>query len=104
MWPGDRWLDNKASRPRPLLRRGPSNRPSRQKQGAVFRCALFSPHSRIFKPTPKDLAQNPRNPRSLYGLATALTRQKRDYEASWVKQQFETAWRDADVDPTTGEP
>ena len=52
----------------------------------------------------EDLAQNPRNPRSLYGLATALTRQKRDYEASWVKQQFETAWRDADVDPTTGEP
>ena len=44
-----------------------------------------------------DLERNPRNPRSLFGLAEALTRQKRDYEASWVKQQFETAWKGADV-------
>jgi tetratricopeptide (TPR) repeat protein len=51
----------------------------------------------------KDLEQNPRNPRSLYGLAQALTRQHRDYEASWVKQQFETAWQDADVEPNGGE-
>ena len=45
----------------------------------------------------EDLARNPRNPRSLFGLAEALIRQKRDYEASWVKQQFETAWQGADV-------
>jgi tetratricopeptide (TPR) repeat protein len=45
----------------------------------------------------EDLAQNPRNPRSLYGLAEALTRQNRTYDASWVKQQFETAWQGADV-------
>ena len=44
-----------------------------------------------------DLERNPRNPRSLYGLAEALTLQKRDYDASWVKQQFETAWQGADV-------
>jgi tetratricopeptide (TPR) repeat protein len=44
-----------------------------------------------------DLKQNPRNPRSLFGLAEALTRQNRDYDASWVKQQFETAWKGADV-------
>jgi tetratricopeptide (TPR) repeat protein len=51
----------------------------------------------------KDLEQNPRNPRSLHGLAEALTQQHRDYEASWVRQQFETAWHGADVEPNTGE-
>lgn len=44
-----------------------------------------------------DLKLNPRNPRSLFGLAEALTQQHRDYDASWVKQQFETAWQGADV-------
>jgi len=44
-----------------------------------------------------DLERNPRNPRSLYGLAEALRRQNRDYDAAWVKQQFETAWQGADV-------
>jgi tetratricopeptide (TPR) repeat protein len=44
-----------------------------------------------------DLKLNPRNPRSLFGLAEALTQQKRDYDASWVKQQFQTAWQGADV-------
>ncbi|SPE17390.1 Tetratricopeptide repeat protein [Candidatus Sulfotelmatomonas gaucii] len=45
-----------------------------------------------------DLEKNPRNPRSLFGLADALTRQHRDYEASWVKQQLQTAWQGADVE------
>jgi tetratricopeptide (TPR) repeat protein len=45
-----------------------------------------------------DLVQNPRNPRSLFGLAEALTRQQRDYEASWIKQQFQSAWKGADVE------
>ena len=45
-----------------------------------------------------DLEQNPRNPRSLFGLAEALTRQQRDYEASWIKQQFQSAWKGADVE------
>jgi tetratricopeptide (TPR) repeat protein len=45
-----------------------------------------------------DLAQNPRNPRSLFGLSEALTRQNRNYDASWVKRQFEVAWQGADVE------
>jgi len=45
----------------------------------------------------EDLERNPRNPRSLFGLAEALTRQNRAYEASWIKQQFDTAWQGADV-------
>ncbi|WP_109487022.1 tetratricopeptide repeat protein [Occallatibacter savannae] len=44
-----------------------------------------------------DLERNPRNPRSLFGLAESLTHQNRAYEASWIKQQFDTAWRGADV-------
>ena len=44
-----------------------------------------------------DLERNPRNPRSLFGLAESLTRQGRDYDASWIRQQFETAWQGADV-------
>jgi tetratricopeptide (TPR) repeat protein len=46
----------------------------------------------------KDLEQNPRNPRSLFGLAETLTRQHRDYEASWIKQQLQSAWQGADVE------
>jgi tetratricopeptide (TPR) repeat protein len=45
-----------------------------------------------------DLMQNPRNPRSLFGLAEALTRQQREYEASWIKQQLKSAWQGADVE------
>ena len=44
-----------------------------------------------------DLDRNPRNPRSLYGLAQALRQQKRDYEAEWVTQQLNAAWKGADV-------
>jgi tetratricopeptide (TPR) repeat protein len=45
----------------------------------------------------EDLQRNPRNPRSLFGLAEALKRQGRDYDASWVEKQFATAWQGADV-------
>jgi Flp pilus assembly protein TadD len=48
----------------------------------------------------EDLERNPRNPRSLFGLAESLKRQGRDYDASWVRQQFETAWQGADVELT----
>ena len=46
----------------------------------------------------EDLTQNPRNPRSLFGLAEALTRQQREYEASWIRQQLQSAWQGADVE------
>jgi tetratricopeptide (TPR) repeat protein len=45
----------------------------------------------------KDLELNPRNPRSLFGLAEALSRQQHDYEAAWVRTQFQQAWQGADV-------
>jgi hypothetical protein len=45
-----------------------------------------------------DLEKNPRNPRSLFGLAQALRAQGRGYDAAWVKKQFETAWAGADME------
>jgi tetratricopeptide (TPR) repeat protein len=45
----------------------------------------------------EDLQRNPRNPRSLYGLAEALKQQGREYDAAWVKNQFDAAWQGADI-------
>ena len=44
-----------------------------------------------------DLEINPRNGRSLYGLAAALEAQKKAADAAWTRAQFETAWKDADT-------
>ncbi|HXZ80025.1 MAG TPA: hypothetical protein VEG30_08855, partial [Terriglobales bacterium] len=41
----------------------------------------------------EDLDRNPRNPRSLFGLHQALKAQKRDYDAGFVEQQFQTSWK-----------
>jgi tetratricopeptide (TPR) repeat protein len=46
----------------------------------------------------EDLRQNPRNPRSLFGLMQALRAQKRDADAAWVETQFKSAWKGADTD------
>jgi len=41
----------------------------------------------------EDLERNPRNPRSLWGLHQALLQQKRDYDAGFIRRQFESAWK-----------
>ncbi len=43
-----------------------------------------------------DLVQNPRNPRSLFGLMESLRLQKKDADAVWVEIQFNSAWKNAD--------
>ena len=45
----------------------------------------------------EDLEKNPRNPRSLFGLAEALKKQGRDYDATWVERQFQMAWNGAEM-------
>ena len=40
-----------------------------------------------------DLDRNPRNPRSLFGLQQALLRQKRDYDAGFVRKQLDASWK-----------
>jgi tetratricopeptide (TPR) repeat protein len=44
-----------------------------------------------------DLARNPRNPRSLFGLTQALRAQNRDADATWTESQFKIAWQSADT-------
>jgi tetratricopeptide (TPR) repeat protein len=45
----------------------------------------------------KDLEYNPRNGRSLLGLYQSLRAQEKNYDADWVEQQFQAAWKNADV-------
>jgi tetratricopeptide (TPR) repeat protein len=40
-----------------------------------------------------DLDRNPRNPRSLFGLQQALKIERRDYDATFVEQQFHASWK-----------
>lgn len=40
-----------------------------------------------------DLDRNPRNPRSLFGLAETLKAQGKDYDAGFVQKQFEASWK-----------
>ena len=43
-----------------------------------------------------DLARNPRNPRSLFGLMNSLKAQARDADAAWVEREFNESWKGAD--------
>jgi TolA-binding protein len=45
----------------------------------------------------EDLQRNPRNPRSLFGLAESLKAQKKDADAAWVQREFEAGWKNADT-------
>jgi tetratricopeptide (TPR) repeat protein len=45
----------------------------------------------------KDLKENARNGRSLFGLAESLKRQGKTKEASAAKREFQKAWRNADT-------
>ena len=63
--------------------------------GMLLLAGEFKDAEQVFR---DDLEKNPRNPRSLFGLAEALTRQHREYEALWVKQQLQAAWQGADVE------
>jgi tetratricopeptide (TPR) repeat protein len=44
-----------------------------------------------------DLVQNPRNPRSLFGLKESLAAQGKTAGASWVESQFAAAWKNAGI-------
>jgi tetratricopeptide (TPR) repeat protein len=44
----------------------------------------------------QDLQENPRNPRSLFGLREALGSQGKSADSMWVAGQFEKAWKGAD--------
>lgn len=62
--------------------------------GMLLKTGDAAAAERVFR---EDLSQNPRNPRSLFGLAEALRRQNRLYEAGVVAIQFQDEWRGADI-------
>ena len=54
----------------------------------------FSEAERVYR---DDLARLPENGWSLFGLAQSLRAQKKNAEASKIEQQFQRAWKNADV-------
>ena len=68
--------------------------PVRESLGAALLASGNAPEAeRVFR---VDLLQNPRNPRSLYGLMQALLAQGNVSDAAWVEAQFNDAWKNAD--------
>jgi tetratricopeptide (TPR) repeat protein len=69
--------------------------PVRESLGAALLAAgKAADAEKVFR---EDLVENPRNPRSLYGLKESLAAQQKTTDASLVEQQFTTAWKDADT-------
>lgn len=69
--------------------------PVRESLGAaLLRDGQAREAEKIFR---EDLARNPRNGRSLFGLSEALKAQKKAADAGWVDRQLAAAWKDADT-------
>ena len=62
--------------------------------GALLAANRAAEAEKIFR---EDLQMNPRNPRSLFGLAEALKAQQKTADEAWVRSEFEKAWKHADV-------
>ena len=69
--------------------------PVRESLGAaLFQDARYAEAEKVFR---ADLERNPRNPRSLFGLRETLKSEGKTADAEWVSAQFESTWKDADV-------
>jgi tetratricopeptide (TPR) repeat protein len=69
--------------------------PVRESLGAALVSdGRYAEAEKVFR---QDLAQNPRNPRSLFGLQEALKGEHQDSDAAWVHDEFEQAWKNADT-------
>ena len=72
--------------------------PTREQLGAaLLRVGRARDAETVFR---QDLEHNRENPRSLFGLSTALARQRKIAEAEEVRKRYEAAWRGADVQLT----
>ncbi|HEY2359609.1 MAG TPA: hypothetical protein VGK36_00730 [Candidatus Angelobacter sp.] len=69
--------------------------PVRESLGAVL--LLNGNAAEAEKVFREDLDRNPRNPRSLFGLAEALRAQNRAYDAQFVDKQFQSNWKSAEI-------
>ena len=71
--------------------------PVRESLGAeLLRNRQAAEAEKVFR---ADLERNPRNGRSLFGLAKSLEAQKKAGDAEWVRREFGSAWKDADPSP-----
>jgi tetratricopeptide (TPR) repeat protein len=69
--------------------------PVRESLGAVLLLnGNAADAEKIFR---EDLDRNPRNPRSLFGLAEALRAQNRAYDAQFVDKQFQSNWKSTEI-------
>jgi tetratricopeptide (TPR) repeat protein len=68
--------------------------PVRESLGAVL--LLNGNAAEAEKVFREDLERNPRNPRSLFGLAETLRAQNRAYDAQFVDKQFQSNWKNAE--------
>jgi tetratricopeptide (TPR) repeat protein len=69
--------------------------PVRESLGAVLLLNGNAPEAeKVFR---EDLDRNPRNPRSLFGLAEALRAQNRAYDAQFVDKQFQSNWKSTEL-------
>ena len=69
--------------------------PVRESLGAtLFTGGDYAAAANAFR---EDLVRNPRNPRSLFGLAESLRKQGRDAEAAQARTEFDAAWKNADM-------
>ena len=69
--------------------------PVRESLGAVL--LLNGNATEAEKVFREDLDRNPRNPRSLFGLAEALRAQNRAYDAQFVDKQFQSNWKNPEI-------
>jgi tetratricopeptide (TPR) repeat protein len=65
--------------------------PVRESLGAVL--LMTGDNAAAEKVFRDDLARNPRNPRSLFGLEQALKAQGKTYDAGFIRRQFEASWK-----------
>ncbi len=70
--------------------------PVRESLGAaLFLDGQYAAAEQVFR---DDLARNPRNGRSLFGLLQSLKARDKKTDAEWVQQAFDAAWKNADVE------
>ena len=62
--------------------------------GAFLRANSPAEAEKVFR---DDLVKHPRNPRALFGLKEALTRQGKTDDARWVEKAFTDAWKNSDT-------
>jgi predicted Zn-dependent protease len=63
--------------------------------GALLRDGQAVESEKVFR---DDLARNPRNGRSLYGLWQSVKAQNKTADAEWARREFEAAWKGAETE------